>query len=270
MRHGRTVGPEADREPMTTDPYDRRATNRRPRRRSPAVLAAAGALLLASAGAPTRAPDVRRATVQLRNGNGRGSGTVVASVAGETLVLTATHVVRGATGLKVEIHRHNLGFAVGSLTEGGGWPRLLDATIVAADADTDVALVRVRGMVALPYAARLDPSAAEPAKGEVLTSVGIDRTLHLTLWKTAVEGSARIDLEKGGGPRRFTVTLRAPEHGRSGGGLFRDDGTVVGVCTGQLRAGTGPRNGAFASVESIRDLLRKAASPAANGPATSP
>src|SRR5262249_48122092 len=152
--------------------------------------------------------------------------------------------------LKVELHRHNLGLRSTGLTEGGGWPRLLPATVVGSDPASDVALLRVRGMVALPFVAPFDPRADEPAKGEVLTSVGIDRTLFLTRWQTTVLGSAQIDIGQGGGPRRFTVTGKFPEHGRSGGGLFRPDGTVVGVCTGQLSIKTGqPKVGVFASVE---------------------
>jgi hypothetical protein len=113
-------------------------------------------------------------------------------------------------------------------------------------------------MVALPFVARVDPAVEEPAKGEVLTSVGIDRALFLTRWQASVLGSARIDFGRGGGPRRFTVTGRFPEHGRSGGGLFRPDGAVVGVCTGQLSLRPGqPKVGVFASVESIGRLLRE-------------
>jgi S1-C subfamily serine protease len=204
-----------------------------------------------------RGTDIVRATVQIRNGDHRGSGTVIASGPGETLILTAAHVVKGATGLRVELHRHNLGYQLAGLTEGGGWPRLVPAAVVAADTAGDVALVRIEGMKALRYVARFDPGAAEPSRGEVLTSVGIDRTRFLTRWKTTVEGSARLDIGQGGGPSRFTITSRFPEHGRSGGGLFRPDGTLAGVCTGQLGLKPGqPKVGVFGSVESVRKLLR--------------
>jgi S1-C subfamily serine protease len=207
-------------------------------------------------GAPAAA--VVRPTVQIRNGIHRGSGTVVASVADETLILTAAHVVRDAAGLQVELHRYNLGGPMTGLTEGGGWPRLVPATVVAADPAADVAVVRITGMVALPHVARFDPEAEEPAKGDVLTSVGIDRTRFLTRWRTTVQGTGRVDIGRGGGPRRFTMTTRYPEHGRSGGGLFRGDGTVVGVCIGQLSGRSGqPKVGLFASVESIRRLLQE-------------
>lgn len=224
-------------------------------RRIAFVLALASAIP-AIAASPERDAGLLRATVQLRNGEGRGSGTVIASSDGETLIVTATHVVQGAKALQVEIHRHNLGSRVMYLTEGGGWPRLVRAEIVTADPDSDVALVRIRGMVALKNVARIDPKADEPVKGETLTSVGIDLTRHLSLWRTGVVGSVALDLKTGkGGARQFTVTNRWPEHGRSGGGLFRSDGTLVGVCTGQLRIGAAPRTGAFASAQSLHKLL---------------
>jgi S1-C subfamily serine protease len=206
---------------------------------------------------PPRGSDVMRQTVQIRNGDKRGSGTVIASVPGETLILTAAHVVKEASDFKVELHRHNLGGRITGLTEGGGWPRLINATLVASDSASDVALLRIKGMVALPYVARLKREAGEPAKGEVLTSVGIDRTLHLTQWKTTVEGAAVIDIRQGGGARPFLVTTRWPDHGRSGGGLFRADGMVVGVCTGQLHIKNNKTTGLFASVESIHRLVRE-------------
>jgi S1-C subfamily serine protease len=199
---------------------------------------------------------VIRTTVQLRNGNRRGSGTVIASAPDETWILTAAHVIDKASDLQVELHRVNFGSRLTGLTEGGGWPRLVKATVAASDVDADVALVLIRGMTALRFVARVDPAAGEPSRGDVLSSVGIDRGLHLTRWQTSVEGSAMVDLHRGKGPRRFTVTSRAPEHGRSGGGLFRADGTVVGVCTGQVQPPKGQKVGVFVAMESILRLLR--------------
>jgi S1-C subfamily serine protease len=149
-----------------------------------------------------------------------------------------------------------LGGPIAGLTEGGGWPRLVPATLVSADSAADVAVVQIAGMTALPYVARFDPRAEEPMEGDVVTSVGIDRTLFLRRWRSTARGTALVDIGKGGGPRRFILTTRYPDHGRSGGGLYREDGAVVGVCVGQLSGRTGePKVGLFASVESIRRLL---------------
>jgi hypothetical protein len=90
--------------------------------------------------------------------------------------------------------------------------------------------------------------------------VGIDRGLHLTTWQTTIQGTLMINTGKGrGGPRSFTVTSRPPEHGRSGGGLFRGDGAVVGVCTGHFENKPGQRLGAFAAMAGIRSLIREQA-----------
>jgi len=208
---------------------------------------------------PARGTEIVQATVQIRNANLRGSGTMIASVPGETWILTAAHVVRGATVVQVELHRFNFNFGgrVFSLTEGGGWPRLVPATVAATDPGGDVALLLIRSLNALPFVARFDLEAAEPKRGEVLTSVGVDRGLHLTRWQTTIEGPAVVDIRKGGGAQPFVVTTRPPEHGRSGGGLFRPDGTVIGSCTGRFDLKPGQKVGLFASMASIRRLIRE-------------
>ena len=183
---------------------------------------------------------------------------MIVSVPDATWILTASHVVDNANDLKVELHRFNFGSRITGLTEGGGWPRLVPATVAAIDRDGDVALVRIKGMKALPFVARLDPDAGEPTQGEVMTSVGIDRGLHLTSWRTRVEGTGMIDMGKGGGKRPFTVTSHPPDHGRSGGGLFRGDGAVLGVCTGFFENKPGQNLGAFAAMDSVRKLIRGA------------
>ena len=50
-----------------------------------------------------------RPTVVVRRGTSQGSGTIIASVDGETLVLTAAHVVKAEGPILVELHRYNLG-----------------------------------------------------------------------------------------------------------------------------------------------------------------
>jgi S1-C subfamily serine protease len=216
-----------------------------------------------------RGPDVVRPTVQLRNGDHRGSGTVIISIPNETWILTAAHVAENASELKVELHRFNLSSRLTALTEGNGWPRLVPATVAVTDPDSDVALVRIKGTTRLPFVARLDLEADEPAPGEKLTSVGIDRGLHLTSWPTAVQNARMIDLGKGGGPRRFTVTSRPPDHGRSGGGLFRADWAVVGVCTGHFGRTEAQQLGVFVAMASIRQLFQRQAEKN-NAPSRSP
>lgn len=205
-----------------------------------------------------------RPTVTIRQGNGRGSGTIIRSVRDETLVLTAAHVVASREPLEVEIHPHNLGIEKNEreLVGTGPWPRLVPAELMSADASADVAVVRIVGGAPLPYVAHIDMGSSEPRRDEILTSIGVVSGTDLTGWRTDLKQSLRIDLSRftkrgrPGDARRFTITTKPPEFGRSGGGLFRPDGTVVGVCVGRLSIDHGPEVGVFASMESIRNVLR--------------
>jgi S1-C subfamily serine protease len=179
---------------------------------------------------------------------------VVASVPGETLVLTAAHVVEGKGPIQVELHRYNLGLE--RVEDGTHWPRGVWGEVAAADPAADVAVVRVRGIDALPYVARIAPGDGEPARGTVVTSLGIDGGEQLSSWASRVGGLVWFEGDEEGLQRPFLLTSRAPVPGRSGGGLFLDSGELVGVCIGRTSAERGRWMGLFASTASIRQLLR--------------
>jgi S1-C subfamily serine protease len=195
-----------------------------------------------------------RPTVLIRRGTSQGSGTIIASLDGETLILTASHVVRGTGPIQVELHRYNLGIERVSNTS-GNWPRQVTAESVASDASADLAILRIRNMVALPYVARLATGDDEPATNAALTSVGIDLGSKLSSWKTRLVEVLWFELNDSGNDRPFLVTAKIPEHGRSGGGLFDKDGQLVGVCVGHAELVKGRRMGVFSSIESARRLL---------------
>jgi len=197
-----------------------------------------------------------RPTVLVRRGTSQGTGTIIASIDAETLVLTASHVVRGTGEIKVELHRYNLGLERSS-TQSGRWPRHVSAECVATDAAADIAVLRLRNMVALPYVARLASADDEPRTTADVTSVGIDMGSKLSSWKTRLVDIFWFELNDSGQERPFLVTAKIPEHGRSGGGLFDADGTLVGVCVGHAEMVQGRRMGVFSSIESVRELLRK-------------
>ena len=211
-----------------------------------------------SQGASPKLPDslTFRPTVLLRQGITQGSGTVIASVDDETLILTAAHVVEKQESVTVELHRYNLGVEKTRSSE--GWPRRVVGRVVARDASADVAVVRVKGMKALPYVAKVVMEKDEPSQGTPVISVGIDKGADLNSWSSEVRGVVRLDMDRGGGDRPFLVTTLPPEHGRSGGGLFRGaDGAIVGVCVGRVEMSQGRKVGVFASGASIRRLLRE-------------
>jgi S1-C subfamily serine protease len=128
---------------------------------------------------------------------------------------------------------------------------------VATDPAADIAVLRLRNMVALPYVARLGSEDDQPRTTTDVTSVGIDMGSKLSSWRTRLVDIFWFELDDSGDERPFLVTARIPEHGRSGGGLFDADGTLVGVCVGHAPMVQGKRMGVFSSVESVRELLRK-------------
>ena len=195
-----------------------------------------------------------RATVVVRRGTTQGSGTIIASVEGETLVLTAAHVVKGDGPIAVELHRYNLGVERLQATA-GGWPRVIKANLVVADAAADVSIVRIEKMTALPFVARFTHDDEEPPPDSVVTSIGIDLGRKLTRWSSRLVETVTFELNDSGSARPFLITEKIPEHGRSGGGLFLANGDLVGVCVGHSELVKGRRMGVFAAGESIRRLL---------------
>ncbi len=211
---------------------------------------------------PRRLRDVRlesdnwtfRPTVLVRRGTSQGSGTIIASVSRETLISTAAHVLRGKGPIIVELHRYNLG-AENQPKYLGSWPRQIAAEVVGSDLTADVAVLRVREMVALPYTAKLRPENEELTTNADLTSVGIDLGSKLSSWGTNLVEVLWFELNDSGSDRPFLITSKIPEHGRSGGGLYDSEGRLVGVCVGHAELVKGKRMGIFSSVDNIRQLL---------------
>lgn len=197
-----------------------------------------------------------RPTVLVRRGTSQGSGTIVASLEGETLILTAAHVIRGHGPITVELHRYN--FGIERLpARAGRWPQQARAEQLAEDDSADLAIIRLPRLVALPYVAKLGSDDLDASTADRLTSVGIDLGTKLSGWSTRLVEHVWLALNDSGAERRFLVTAVIPEHGRSGGGLYDKDGKLVGVCVGHAEVIEGRRTGIFSSVENVHDLLRR-------------
>ncbi len=230
-----------------------------PRRPRPAVTRLAivvAAVVAGAAGPPNPANDLTfRPTVLIRKGQGQGSGTIIASVDGATLILTAAHVVEGKGTLLVELHRYNLGLE--RSRPSAGWPRSVAAEVLASEPDADLAVVRVRKMVALPYVARIASEAVPLTRGTIVTSIGLEGGETFQGWPTRVGKLDRFTIEGSEAERSFVLTADPPDHGRSGGGLFLENGDLDGVCVGRsAHLVKGRLTGVFASPESIGRLLR--------------
>lgn len=210
------------------------------------------------AGEPVDAPlpgddATYRPTVLVRKGPALGTGTIIASVEGESLILTASHVVDDPGPLHVELFRHNFGWE--RSRSAAGFPRKVAAAVATRDRDADLAILRVRGQLALPYVARLAPASRSLAVGSPVTSIGFDHGGRLTGFASRVRRIDRVDMDRGGGDRPFLITDHPPEVGRSGGGLFLANGMQVGVCVARAQLPPGPVVGMYAPVESVRALL---------------
>ncbi len=218
------------------------------------ALALASGAILAGQDAPKPGDDATfRPTVMIHRGSNLGTGTLIASVEGETLVLTASHVLDEQGPVSVELFRYNLGLERERYAT--GFPKLVPATIAARDPAADVAILRVKGQLRYPYVARIDRLDA-PEPGSAVTTIGFDRGERLIGFDTRVRAVERIDMNRGGGDRPFAITDDPPEFGRSGGGLFLANGTLVGVCVGKADIRQGKKIGIFSTVGNVRALLR--------------
>ena len=219
----------------------------------------AGAGLLASRAGASDSPRPEddatyRPTVMIRRGTSIGTGTVIASAGGGALVLTASHVVAGTGPILVEVNRFNLG--VEKFRDAAGFPKRVEAAVVARDAGADLAILKIPGGVDFPYASQVGRGDATPPVGSPVTSIGFDKGARLVGFSTRVRSVDRVDLGKGGGMRPFLITDDPPEVGRSGGGLFRADGVLVGVCVGRIEIDRRTTYGLFSTHGNIKALIR--------------
>lgn len=137
-----------------------------------------------------------------------GSGFIVDS---QGHVVTNNHVVKDATDIQV------------TLADG----RKLPAKVVGVDPKTDLAVLQVKSDTALPHLALGDSGAARV--GDWVVAVGNPFGLGGTVTAGILSARGR---HIGEGPYDDFLQIDAPiNRGNSGGPLFAQDGTVIGVNT---------------------------------------
>jgi len=211
---------------------------------APAAVPAAAAEPVPPLAAEARAALERRllaATARLRVDDGKGlswgTGTVIDCRQGEALILTCGHIFRDSQGRgRIEVDLFASGASRGVAGQLVSWDLKRDLALVSVFTETAVEAVRVGG------AGRLT-SAGEPVV-TVGCNGGADPTIH----------HSRITaVDKYLGPPNVQVAGQ-PVQGRSGGGLFAIDGTLIGVCNA---ADPADNEGLFAALPAIHEQLEE-------------
>lgn len=167
-----------------------------------------------------------------------GTGTIVYSAVGQAVILTCAHLFldlkREGTVVEVEV------FDGGNSTSYPG-------EIVGGSHDSDIALLKIKSSRIHPTV-RLSSSTPAVEPGQPLVSFGCNEGANPTRLDTKV-----VDINRYNGPANLVCTTD-PKSGRSGGGLFTVDGTLVGVCSCADRK---RQEGLYMSHKPVLDLVKR-------------
>lgn len=156
------------------------------------------------------------ARLRVDDGKGisRGTGTVIDCRQGEALILTCGHIFRDSQGKgRIEVDLFAPGGQRGVKGELISWDLQRDLALVSVYTDRPIEAVRVGG------------GDQRPVPGDAVLSVGCDGGAEPTVQHSRVNA-----LDRYLGPANVEVAGQ-PVQGRSGGGLFAADGTLIGVCS---------------------------------------
>lgn len=166
-----------------------------------------------------------------------GTGTIVQSRQGRSVILTCAHIMDLAgDNPKVQVDVFIKGKA-----------RTFVGKIVGHNIESDVGLIAIPTSSRLPYAPIARPD-LDPKKGETVFSIGCNNGKDPTR-----ENATLTAIDRYIGPNNFE-TNHAPENGRSGGGLFNSKGRIIGVCSA---ANYKQNTGLYAGNKAIFDMLKK-------------
>jgi thiol-disulfide isomerase/thioredoxin/S1-C subfamily serine protease len=166
-----------------------------------------------------------------------GTGTIIHSTTGESIVLTCAHIFLGQQKdalVEVEMFQE---------TKVVKFP----AQVVSGDHNSDLAILKIRTTSQMPFV----PVMSEPAAvtvNQALISFGCNKGGTPTSLATQV-----LEINKWKGPSNVTCEID-PVQGRSGGGLFTMDGELVAVCSAADRE---VKTGLYMSHNAIMDLLKR-------------
>jgi thiol-disulfide isomerase/thioredoxin len=190
---------------------------------------------------------------------GFGSGTIISSTPEESLILTCAHVFKldgrrqqppaSQFPRKIMIDLFD-GKLQGVKPAHVNFTESVEGTAVDYDFTLDVGLIRIRPGRRLPFA-RVVPAHWTPAERMHMLTVGCSEGHDASVWATKILKPKMKGLS--GNPNYEAIECAiAPIQGRSGGGLFTDDGYVAGVCN---FAETHGNVGLYATPASIYKIL---------------
>jgi hypothetical protein len=185
--------------------------------------------------------------VDSANGHSWGSGTIVDTRGGDALILTCGHIFREAGitesngKIIVEVHLYGENSSV-----------KVYGRCIYYDLEIDLAFVVIVPpcpVQAIPVA----PANFTVSAGQNVISVGCDGGADPTIRKHSIMSIDRIGTPPSNKlPFHYVQVSGAPVGGRSGGGLFSDNGYLIGVCN---TADPIRDDGHFVPPEIIRKLL---------------
>ncbi|MDR2644316.1 MAG: trypsin-like peptidase domain-containing protein [Planctomycetaceae bacterium] len=185
--------------------------------------------------------------VDSANGHSWGSGTIIDTRGNDALILTCGHIFReaGVAGnnnkMIVEVHLYGENSSV-----------KVYGRCIYFDLEIDLALVVIVPpcpVQAIPVA----PPNLAINVGQNVISVGCDGGADPTIRKHSIMSTNRIGTPTSNKlPFHYIQVSGAPVGGRSGGGLFSDDGHLIGVCN---TADPVRNDGHFVPAEIIRHVL---------------
>lgn len=188
---------------------------------------------------------------------GYGSGTIIHSSPKESLILTCAHIFKLDGSRQAPPSKFPRKITI-DLFDGrpqGSEREVHPIETVAGEAldydfGLDVGLIRIRPGRRLP-ASRVVPPHWEPLQRMGMMTVGCSEGHDATAWKTQIIDPKMRGLS-GNQAYEAIECVRAPKQGRSGGGLYTNDGYIAGVCNFAEPRGD---RGLYATPNSIYSIL---------------
>jgi thiol-disulfide isomerase/thioredoxin len=190
---------------------------------------------------------------------GFGSGTVIHSTPEESLIITCAHIFKldgRRQAAPSQFPRRIMidlfdGKLRGTSPAQVHYLETVEGKAIDYDFVRDVGLIRIRPGRRLP-SCRVVPAHWEPKARMKMLTVGCSEGHDATAWHTSIVRPRMTGFLSGNTTYEAVECMIAPKQGRSGGGLFTEDGYIAGVCNFAEPQGD---HGLYATPRSIYTLL---------------